>query len=104
MKHTPLPITDIPYFGTAFLSLWVIERARTARGDGTALSMFLVGWLLVFASIGIRRVGISLLPVWIAALATRPGWFQRLTAASGLMQTMIAVVLLMAIGALLAWF
>ena len=104
VKHTPLPLTDIPYFGTAFLSLWVIERARTARGDGTALSMFILGWALVFASIGLRRVGIVLLPVWVGALATRPGWCQRLIAAPLLRQTMIGVALVVAIGALLAWF
>jgi hypothetical protein len=104
VKHAPLPITDIPYFGVAFLSLWVIERARGAKSDGTAFFMFLLGWLLVFACIGIRRVGISLVPVWIAALATRPGWFHRVTASSRWMQTIIAVVLLVPICVLLAWF
>ena len=104
VKHTPLPVTDIPYFGMALLSLFVIERARTARDDPTALSMFLLGFVLVAASISIRRVGITLLPVWVAALASRPGWFQRLIAAPRLMQTIIAVVLLTGIGVLFAWF
>ena len=104
IKHTPLPLTDIPYFGLALLSLWVMERARTARMDGVALSLFLLGGLLIFASIGVRRVGISLLPVWIAALATRRDWVERLLSAPRLVQIAVAVALLVAIGTLGAWF
>lgn len=104
VKHTPLPLTDMPFFGIAFLSLWVIERARTARSDHMALRLFFLGWILILTAIGIRRVGISLAPVWIAALATRPGWRQRMACASGRMKVLIIGILLPAFGALIAWF
>jgi hypothetical protein len=104
IKHTPLPTTDIPYFGLAILSLLVIERARNTSDDKAALSMFLLAFLLVAVSISIRRVGISLLPVWIAGVASRPGWFHRLIAAPRSLQAIITVVVLIGIAVLLAWF
>jgi hypothetical protein len=104
VKHAPLSTTDIPYFGISLLSLLIIERARIAKDDPTAISMFLFAFALVAASIGIRRVGVALLPVWVAALATRPGWFQRLIAAPRLMQIIPVVVVLAGMVVLLVWF
>jgi hypothetical protein len=77
VKHTSLPLTDIPFFGAAMLSLMLIERARAAQSDRLSIAMFVCAWILVLASIGIRRPGIALCPALIWAIVTRPGWVVR---------------------------
>jgi hypothetical protein len=77
VKHTSLPLTDIPFFGAAMLSILLCERARTADSDRLAVVIFASAWAFILAAIGIRRPGIALLPALAWAVATRPRWVMR---------------------------
>ena len=103
VKHAPLPLTDVPYFGLAMLSLLVIELARRTTAARKALTLFCLVVGLLFAAIAMRSIGVALLPSLIlgACLWQRGQWhlsdrsvWQMLTA--------VGVVTLATI-ALIAW-
>jgi hypothetical protein len=73
VKHVALPITDLPFFGAAMLSLDFIDR--TWRTRWASRDHFVLGFAsvaLVATSILIRWIGVALVPGLLLALAFRP--------------------------------
>ncbi len=97
VKHATLPLSDLPYFGFAMACLavlrWSIDQTPRWRvfGLGSAI-VFLI------AAIGVRTVGIALLPAF--ALACLPvyelrdlrGWLRRNPSKSGVLLALFLAV------------
>lgn len=69
VKHVPVPTSDVPYFGLATLSAYVLARTA-AYADARRWWLLLLGVALAGLAIWFRTVGIALVPavLW-AALA-----------------------------------
>jgi hypothetical protein len=103
IKHTALPLTDIPFFGAAMFALTLGERGRAAASDRVAVAYFACAWLNALAAIGIRRPGVALLPALAWAIAIRPGWLKRYASFSIWQKISMTMVFLAAAIVTLAW-
>jgi hypothetical protein len=103
IKHTALPLTDIPFFGAAMFALMLSERGRAAASDRAAATYFACAWLVALAAIGIRRPGLALLPALTWAIAIRPGWLKRYVSFNIWRKIAMNIALLAAAILTLAW-
>lgn len=73
IKHVPLPMSDIAYFGLATLSIWFLAHAASFP-DGRRWLPLVAGAALAAVAIWFRTVGIALVPavLWAAFVGNSP--------------------------------
>ena len=73
VKHTTLPLSDVPYFGLSMVCLatlrWSIDQSLPRRLIGLA-----VGMTLVIAAVAVRTAGIALIPAFVVSCLPADGW------------------------------
>lgn len=68
VKHSTLPLTDIPYFAVSLLALLCIELTYTALPNvRRVLALLAAAWLLTALAILVRRIGVALIPAMLFA-------------------------------------
>jgi hypothetical protein len=72
VKHLPLPMTDIPFFGIAMCCVAVTTHASRLKPAGTQfLQWIFLSWFLALTAIFLRRIGVALVPMLIWTLLSR---------------------------------
>ena len=72
VKHSTLPLTDVPYFGCSMGCLAIMSRAMKMDWNWRFLQLVVAAWLLAIAAVAIRRVGIALVPPLIFMIVFSP--------------------------------
>ena len=103
VKHFPVPLTDIPFFGVAMSCVAVTTYASKLKpASRQFLQWMFLSWFLVLVSIFFRRNGVALVPMVIWMLLFRAearARFRRIAT-----RTQIGVVLIsMGAGIAMAW-
>jgi hypothetical protein len=65
IKHFTMPLTEIVFFGSALSCLAVMNYASTLPWGTRFGALLIVSWLLMIASMEVRRTGIALIPTFI---------------------------------------
>lgn len=66
VKHSTLPLTDIPYFAISLLALLCVELTYTALPNARRVPALLAtAWILTVIAILLRRIGVALVPVML---------------------------------------
>lgn len=83
IKHSTLPLTDVPFFGCASATLALLAYSSNARVWRFLLLMSAAA-VCVASALTIRRIGVALIPAWISVFIFRQGipqllktWFVR---------------------------
>jgi hypothetical protein len=71
IKHTLMPLTDVPYFGLSLACLAILAYSeQMPLGKRYYIAVFAAA-LLLFGALAMRRVGLALLPAFVWATLSR---------------------------------
>lgn len=93
VKHSTIPLTDVPFFCFSMCCLSVMSR--TTRMDWNWRFVIFVGgaWLLALAAITVRRVGVALVPPLVFVIVNSPNCKSLLERLSGRTKMIVVMTL-----------
>ncbi len=72
VKHFPIPLTEVPFFGYSMCCLAIVSKARKMDGNLRFVTLVVAAWLLAVAAITTRRVGVALVPPLVFMIVRTP--------------------------------
>lgn len=72
IKHSTIPLTDVPFFCCSMCCLAVISRATKMDWNWRFATLVGAAWLLAAAAITVRRIGVSLVPPLVFVIVCSP--------------------------------
>jgi hypothetical protein len=88
IKHSTIPLTDVPFFCCSMTSIAVMSQARKADSGWRLAVLVGVAGLLVLAAMAVRTIGAALFPSLIFVIVGSPqfvAWLKRLSLHNKLM-------------------
>lgn len=97
VKHVPLPMSDVPFFGLSMLSIYFLSRA-TSFPDSRRWLPLLVGTAFAAFAVWFRTIGIALAPAILWAVLSDSSPLTRISRhrLSGVMLGIVGVVAIVA--------
>ena len=68
VKHSTIPLTDVPFFCCSMCCIAAMSRIATADSNWRFVTLAGAAWFLAMAAISVRRVGLALVPPLVFAI------------------------------------
>ena len=72
VKHSTIPLTDIPFFCCSMCCIAAMSRIATVDSNWRFVTLAGAAWFLAIAAISVRRAGVALLPPLAFAIIRSP--------------------------------
>ena len=95
VKHSTIPLTDVPFFGCSMCCLAVMSQTAKAKLSNRFVVLSILACILVVGALLIRRVGVALLPPLVFMMVSSPHFKSMLKRISS--QAKIVTVVILAI-------